>query len=204
LQFGHIGPNRRLPAILDALGGLRDRLDFRLDIAGQVWDARLIDGRIAALGLQDRVKIHGFLTEAALDRLISEAHLVFNLRHPTMGEASGSQLRIWSRAAASVVSDVGWYGALPGACVLKLPASPEAEAEGLRRLLPEIDADRARLAGIGRRGFEHLREHHDPDAYAEAICRIADRSAELSRGLLSRERSARHPYPLARVPAERA
>jgi glycosyltransferase involved in cell wall biosynthesis len=203
LQFGHIGPNRRLPQILDALGALRSRLDFRFDIAGEIWDLRLIRDKIAELGLEDRVTLRGFLPETTLDSLIAEAHLVFNLRYPTMGEASGSQLRLWSRAACSVVSDIGWYAALPEDTVLRLPVDPDAEAEGLTRLLLEIEADRLRFAEIGRRGLEHLRAHHDPDAYAEEICGIVDRAAELSRDHLMRQSATRHPRPLERHAAAR-
>jgi glycosyltransferase involved in cell wall biosynthesis len=197
LQFGFIGSNRRLLEILDALGALRDRLDFRFDLAGEVWNEGLVAERIARLELQDRVVMHGFLPEPALDQLISQAHLVLNLRYPSMGEASGSQLRIWSRAACSVVSDIGWYAELPEGTVLRLPARPDTEAEHLAPLILEMDANRARSAEVGQAGLAHLRACHGPGDYAEALCRIADRTAELSRDFLMRACAARHPDPLS-------
>lgn len=194
LQFGHIGPNRRILEILDILGNLRHRLDFRFDIVGQVWDERLLQSRIQSCGLKDNVHLHGFLPEADLDQLISEAHLVFNLRYPTMGEASGSQLRIWSRAACSVVSDLGWYATLPKMTILKISPEPEAERAGLERLLIELDMDRLRFAEVGQQGFRHLQKMHDPDDYAEEICRLADRVIDLSRELLIHQQAGRHRF----------
>ena len=35
--------------------------------------------------------------------------LLINLRYPTMGEASLSQLRIWRHALPSMVTQVGWH-----------------------------------------------------------------------------------------------
>lgn len=171
LQFGYIGPNRRLLQVLEAVAGLAGEIDFVFDIVGKVWDPECIDRQCRTLGISERVRLHGYLPEAELDGLLARAHLVFNLRHPTMGEASGSQLRIWNAAAASAVSDEGWYGELPCASVFHIPHDGERAA--LEGLLRQLADDRAIGQSRGRAGHQRLQTHHDPGSYADGLVEIA-------------------------------
>jgi glycosyltransferase involved in cell wall biosynthesis len=195
VQFGHIGPNRRALEILDVLAALRTRLAFRFDIVGEVWDETLLRRKINGYGLEDSVHLHGFLPENRLDALISEAHLIFNLRYPTMGEASGSQLRIWSHAACSVVSNHGWYATLPEGTALKIPVEPEAEREALERLLLQLGEDRLSCVSVGKVGFEHLKAKHSPSLYANEIVRICDQTGRFAQDMLKRQHVQRHRLP---------
>lgn len=181
-QFGYIGPNRRLEAVLEALSAVRDDIDFVFDIMGNVWDPHYIQGRIEDLDLAERVKIHGFVDEPVLDACLAQAHLVFNLRYPTMGEASGSQLRIWNASAAAVVSDLGWYGSLPDETVFKIPHADEQAA--LIALLRNMAADRSIGAAIGRAGRARLEARHTPARYAEGIAHVAAQAAGDARSAL--------------------
>ena len=85
LQFGWIGPNRRLEHVLDALAELGNDLDYKFDIMGKIWNPDIIYDKIVALNLEHRVHLHGFVSEAVLDDALRQSHLVFNLRHPSMG-----------------------------------------------------------------------------------------------------------------------
>ena len=174
LQFGYIGPNRRVEEILEVLAALKREVDFRLEIMGKVWDPGRIDTRIAQLELSDRVSQRGFVPEADLDRALAEAHLVFNLRHPTVGEASGSQLRIWNAGAAAAVSDQGFYAGLPDETVFKIP--PEGERAELTALIRRFAADRDIGCEVGRQGRRHFEAYHTPDRYARGIAEIAARA----------------------------
>jgi glycosyltransferase involved in cell wall biosynthesis len=171
LQFGHIGPNRRLLQVLDALGEIKDTLEFSFEICGAVWDAELVERAIERLGLSSRVRMRGFVPEHELDAAIAEAHLVFNLRFPSMGEASGSQLRIWNQAALSVVSQVGWYATLPDDCVIKI--SIENERRELIDLLRLLDADRTRFVARAVAGRANVERRHSSHAYAAGILEIS-------------------------------
>lgn len=171
VQFGYIGPNRRLEQVLEALAPLRQDIDFRFDIMGNVWDPPHIRARLAELGLSERVTVHGFVPEPQLDARLAEAHLVFNLRFPTMGEASGSQLRIWNASAAAVVTDLGWYGSLPDETVFKIPL--EGETEALQTLVRRLHADRHLGETIGEAGRARLESHHTPALYAQGVAEIA-------------------------------
>jgi glycosyltransferase involved in cell wall biosynthesis len=170
VQFGHIGPNRRLEQVLEALAGMGPAFDFIFDIVGRVWNPDLIRSRCADLGLSHKVHLHGYIPESDLDALIARAHLVFNLRHPTMGEASGSQLRIWNAAAASVVTDQGWYHHLPKDTVFHISLTDEVA--DLQKLLARLDADRHLGQVLGRAGYQRLVEYHCPAHYADGVLEI--------------------------------
>jgi glycosyltransferase involved in cell wall biosynthesis len=197
VQFGHIGPNRRLWQVLEALVPLKDQIDFRLDIMGNVWDRALLAEKLETFGLADRVTVHGFVPEPDLDAALAEAHLVFNLRHPTMGEASGSQLRIWNASAAAVVTDLGWYGSLPDDTVFKIPL--EGEIAALRDLIRSVDADRSLGASLGQAGRSRLEARHTPALYARGIAQVAARfagdAAQALKARRMRETLASAPRP---------
>ena len=182
VQFGHIGPNKRLEQVLDALAAMGPGFDFVLDVVGRVWAPDFITRKCAALGLADKVRLHGHVPEPHLDTLIGRAHLVFNLRHPTMGEASGSQLRIWNAAAASVVTDRGWYAELPRDTVFHIPLDGEIGA--LCALLARLERDRDLGRAVGAAGRRHLMAHHDPERYADGIIEIAGNAARDTRDSL--------------------
>lgn len=198
MQFGHIGPNRRLTQVLQALAPLRDEIPFQFDIMGNVWDPPFIQRRIDELNLTDRVKIYGFVAEEQLDAQLAAAHLVFNLRHPTMGEASGSQLRIWNASAAAAVTDLGWYGSLPDETVFKVPLDREELA--LQDILRRIAADRNLCAGLGSAGRARFEVRHSPERYADGVAWVAAQiapdaaaavKARVARGVLGRSQGAR-------------
>ncbi|MEM6942313.1 MAG: glycosyltransferase family 1 protein [Pseudomonadota bacterium] len=177
VQFGHIWPNRRLLEVLAALArlapenGQPDPVDFQLDLFGALWDEALVRRHIAERGLTRRVRFHGFVPEARLDAALRAAHLVLNLRQPSVGEASGSQLRIWNAAAASVVTALGWYAHLPEETVFRLP--PDGEVSGLPPLLRRLDAARGMGAATGSEGRDRLEALHGTEAYADGIIAIA-------------------------------
>ena len=127
IVFGFIGHNRCLGEVLQALAGMPDRAAYVLDIYGSMEEAEVILGLIEELELQERVTLHGFVSDAVLDRALQRADLAINLRNPSMGEASGSQLRIWANSLPSVVSDVSWYGTLPADAVFRVTPGREVE-----------------------------------------------------------------------------
>lgn len=196
MQFGYIGPNRRLEHVLEALAPLASEIDFRFDVMGNVWDPSYVQSRIDALGLAGQVVIHGFVSEPELDARLAQAHLVFNLRHPTMGEASGSQLRIWNASAASVVTDQGWYSSLADETVFKIPL--ETEAEALKAVVRQLNADRETGMKLGAAGRKALEARHTPARYAEGIAYVAQRASEDARAALL-ARSARHMLSSTKV-----
>lgn len=167
VQFGYLGSHRRIDSVLDALARQPDRERFRFDIYGPIWDETLVRGWIAERGLDAIVTLKGFVPEAELDEALASADLVFNLRFPTIGEASGSQLRIFNAGVPSVVSDIGWFADLPDETVLK--AHPEREAGLIDSYLSDLLADRTTFDDRGFAGRKRLETVHAPQAYVDAL-----------------------------------
>jgi glycosyltransferase involved in cell wall biosynthesis len=177
IVFGHIGPARRLNSLFEALAGHPQREQFRLDLLGDIWDIAAVETQIHSRGLQDLVRLHGFVSEAALDQALASAHLAVNLRYPTMGETSYCQLRIWNHALPSLVTPMGWYATIPEDAVDFV--RPEHEVQDLQDHLSALRANPTRYAAKGENGRRLLERCHTPEAYAQTII---DCATELQRG----------------------
>ncbi len=174
--FGYIGRNRRLSSVLKALAGLEAKGRFHLDVFGSILnDERDLRNQISSLNLKPHVTLHGFTAEADLDAALSCCDLAINLRNPTMGEASGSQLRIWAHGCASLVSRVGWYASLPEDAV-SFVRTDENEIADLQQHLRAFLVAPGRFAEMGARGRRELEDKHSPDAYATALLKTAEES----------------------------
>lgn len=170
IVFGYLGANRQLDKLLQALADLPERSRLRLDIYGQLDRPDQVSAQIRALGLGNGVNLHGFVSEPELDQALDHADLAINLRYPSMGEASGSQLRIWDHALPSLVTRTGWYATLPETTVAFVrPGHEVADIQGhLRRLL----ANPAHFAHLGHNGRLLLETQHAPEQYAEGLCQF--------------------------------
>lgn len=176
IVFGYIGRSRRLSSVLKALAGLPEPAQFHLDIYGDILDGEdELRSQIRALNLKERVTLHGFAAEAKLDDALSRAHLAINLRFPTMGEASGSQLRIWKHALPALVSRVGWYASLPPDAVAFV-RTDDHEVADIQTQLRAIMANPESFAAMGRRGRQELEEKHAPERYASSLIEMAQLS----------------------------
>lgn len=167
VMFGYIHENRRLEGILRALGGWRDAPEFRFDIYGTLWDRPRIDALIARMGLKSRVNVHGFVSEQTLDEAIAAAHLAFNLRHPTMGEASGGILRSWAHATPTLVTNSGWYADLPDALTRKISA--ETEVRDIQLALSDLAHDPEAYVSMGLSARDWAMNVHAPSRYADNL-----------------------------------
>lgn len=171
ILFGHIGRNRRLDALFEALARLPEKDLFRLDIYGEIWDPNYIHDQVRSRGLTSIVTLHGFVPEAELGEALAAADLAINLRYPTMGEASATQLRIWSHALPSLVTQVGWYASLPDTVVAHV--RPEHEVEDIQTHLRAYLANPIGFTGMGAKGRALLEEQHAPEIYVRSIFNVA-------------------------------
>ena len=192
IMFGYMGRNRRLDAVLEALAALPERESFRLDIFGEIPDARSLRSRIGKLGLGQVVQLHGYTPESELNEVLKRSHLAINLRYPTMGEASGSQLRIWYHALPSLVTNVGWYSSLSSDTVAHV--RPEREIDDIQWHLRAFLTNPESFATMGQRGLHTLREQHDPENYVHTILDFATNRREF--------RVRKSAYDLARRAGE--
>jgi glycosyltransferase involved in cell wall biosynthesis len=167
ILFGHIGYNRRCEAVLQALATFPDNECFRLDIYGQVWNIPDLYSRISDLDLEGKVIIHGFVSDAELQSALASAHLALNLRYPTMGESSFSQLQIWEHALPSLVTPVGWYAELSRDTVAFV--RPDQEVSDIKEHLKAFLDDPKKFAQMGRNGRRQLEEQHSPTRYVQVL-----------------------------------
>ncbi len=165
--FGHISDNRRLTSILRALADFPERECFRLNVYGELWDQQRLRREVEELGIQGVVTLHGFVPHEDLEAALASAHLAINLRFPSMGEASVSQLQIWDHALPSLVTKVGWYASLPAETVAFV--RPEHEIMDIQTHLQAFLCDPGRYAQMGKDACQYLQTHHTPGAYVQAI-----------------------------------
>lgn len=186
--FGFLGANRCLQQTLTALARLADPR-FHLHIYGDVEDRAALDASIERLQLAEAVTVHGFVPEVELDRALASAHLALNLRYPTKGEASYSQLRIWSHGLPSLVTRIGWYAELPAGTVSLV--RPDFLVEDVCAHLRAYAASPAAWQASGGAGRDYFIEHHSPRGYAARIVELAGQLPEYRRLWNERRNRAR-------------
>jgi len=175
--FGYLNRNRRLGAVLEALAALGERDQFRLDICGQVWDESHIRTEIECLGLSSLVNLFGFLPDSQVEHELSTAHLAINLRYPSMGEASLSQMQFWDYGLPTLVTRTGWYAALPEGTAAFV--RPEREVADIQAHLRAFLADPAAFRAMGERGRQSLK-NHNPEQYVDGMLQFASSALELA------------------------
>lgn len=184
---GHVGPNRRLIEFLEAWSHLPEPGLVSLDLFGNISSSRQLSQYAEHYGVAQYIRFNGYVGDAELDEALQSADFAINLRWPTMGEASASQLRYWSAALPTLVSDVGWYGELPDDTVCKI--SIDNEAGDLLALLEDALQAREKYRQLGRRGWERLHsEHAAPDYARDLVAFAADLAGQrFSHRILERE-----------------
>ena len=176
--FGVVNASKRIPELLRATAAVRrDHPEVTLLLVGPSSPGFDLDRRLQRLGLDGEGLVReGWVDERRLWALMAGSDVLVNLRHPTMGETSGSVVRGLSLGKPVVVSDVGWFAELPGEVALKVPPG-ELEVETLTAAL-ELLASRPELReSMGVAAADLARREHDvshvADLYAAALERAA-------------------------------
>ena len=159
-HFGIVDPVKLPEVLLEAFALLRSqRSDVQLVFVGPISDdlARSLSARAVALGIADGVGITGPLHASAYASWFARATLAVQLRASSNGEASAAVGECLSSGVATIVSRVGWTGALPEDAVAKLdaPASPLELSRLFDTLLADASARRALEVGAARYGELH-------------------------------------------------
>ncbi|MGA2132440.1 MAG: glycosyltransferase family 4 protein [Bryobacteraceae bacterium] len=175
--FGYLSRNRRLASVLEALSTMPEREQFRLEICGQLWDEGHIREQIDHLGLGSIVNLYGFLSDAQVEQELSTAHLAINLRYPSMGEASLSQMQFWDYGLPTLVTRTGWYAALPEEATAFV--RPEHEIADIQTHLRAFLADPEAFRVMGERGRQSL-HRNDPEKYVDALTEFTSEALRFS------------------------
>jgi glycosyltransferase involved in cell wall biosynthesis len=167
--FGVVNASKRIPQLLTATAKVREaRPDVTLLLVGTTSPGFDLERRLQRLGLAEEGLVReGWTDEARLWSLMAGADIAVNLRHPTMGETSGSVIRALSLGKPLVVSDVGWFSELPDKVALKIPTGDD-----------EVDVLSAALELlVTRADVELARREHDLGRVAELYAAALEESA---------------------------
>jgi glycosyltransferase involved in cell wall biosynthesis len=187
--FGFLGPNRRLPALLRALSSFGQRDRFRLDIYGTIEGEEKIHQLMAQLGLNELVTLHGFVPDEQLDEALRRTDLVINMRYPSMGEASASQLHLWQYSLPALVTRTAWYETLPANTVAFV--RPESEHEDIQAHLAAFLAEPEKYRELGRNGRRHVIQNHSIETYARSLLELAESAPEFQAHWIARDLARR-------------
>jgi glycosyltransferase involved in cell wall biosynthesis len=176
--FGVVNASKRTPELLQAFARVRDRhAEATLLLVGPTSPGFDLDRRLQRVGLAAAGLVReGWVDERRLWRLMAGADVAVNLRHPTMGETSGSVIRALSLGKPLVVSDVGWFSELPEDVALKVPPD-EHEAETLEAALELLVSREDVRAAMARAAQELARREHDLDRVAELYASALEEAA---------------------------
>jgi hypothetical protein len=167
LIFGFLGSdNRRLIPFLNAFAGSPIKDQFRITIAGK-YDKKFIRDHLREAGLKKYVQLKGFVTDEELDHLLKNSDLIPNLRWPSRGESSATQLRIWNFSLPSLVTRTAYYATLPNDAVSFV--SPESEEEDIQKHLQSFAHDPESYFAQGVAGNKYLHALHSAESFVENL-----------------------------------
>ena len=186
--FGVVNASKRIPELLHATAKVRQsHPEAVLLLVGPTSPGFDLDRRLQRLGLAGEGLVReGWIDESRLWALMAGSDVLVNLRHPTMGETSGSVIRALSLGKPSVVSDVGWFSELPGEAALKIPVG-EDEVPTLTAALELLVTRSDVRAALGGAAAELARREHDVDRVADlyvAALELAAGGAAVDDGVL--------------------
>ncbi|MBC4014934.1 glycosyltransferase family 4 protein [Siccirubricoccus deserti] len=168
LSLGHATPAKRIDLVLAAVARLKAAGSPLLHVIAGASDPGFdLAGLVGSLGLGDRVRITGWLTEADFLAHARAADLLVNLRAPLAGESSGALVRALGMGLPALVDDAGPAAEWPDAVVAKLPVGPEPLPR-LGAAIGALLADPAGLAARGSAAAVHVRAACAPAVSAAA------------------------------------
>jgi glycosyltransferase involved in cell wall biosynthesis len=176
--FGVVNASKRIPELLRATAHVRrEQPDVTLLLVGPTAPGFDLERRLQRLGLTgDRLVREPWVDEQRLWALMAGSDVLVNLRHPTMGETSGSVIRGLSLGKPLVVSDVGWFSELPRDVALAVPPDDDEVATLTAAL--ELLASRPDVReAMGANAAELARREHDVERVAELYAAALERAA---------------------------
>ena len=187
--FGGLTPEKRIPQVLRAFRALLPYApEARLLFTGAPAAHYDIAADVAALGLEDRVTLAGYLeSDAELTRYIAACDVSLNLRWPTARETSGPWLRALAAGIATVITDLVHLGGVPSLdprtwTTQEVGGWPQApvcvavdildEDHSLRLAMRRLAADEGLRAQLGREGQAWWAREHSVEVMADDYERV--------------------------------
>ena len=170
VTVGHVNSNKRVPSVLEALArNSQNARKITYAVLGPC-DAEYHKELVALArqhGIQDEVRLPGFVSEDHLHSYLSHADICVNLRFPAMEGGSASVIEEMLYGKPVVVTDTGFYAELPNDCVRKV--RPEHEVEDLTAALCDLISDKPSRKELGNKAQQFAREHFRADKYSQGF-----------------------------------
>ncbi len=169
--FGWVNGNKRPDILIQSFARLCGmNYKVRLVFFGEDNTGETM-GQARALGVEEYVKVTGYLEEAEYQAALELCDIVVNLRYPSMGEASGTLSQALKAGKPVIVSAVNQYLEYPDDICWKLPVG-SAEVDTLtgfvRCLLEREDVRQA----LGRNAATYANEVMNCENIAKLYARI--------------------------------
>jgi glycosyltransferase involved in cell wall biosynthesis len=184
LTVGHLNPNKQVDRVVEMLAASPEMArSVHYTVVGPddgftryVRDLRHLADRHAE---RLTVEILGWQPEAELDRLMAQADVFVNLRHPVMEGSSASLMRQLAYGRPILCFDSGFFGELPDGTVARVEAGDfVAAADVLREL---VGSPHVRQA-MGERARE-LAASYSERSYVEGLMELIEESRSAAPGL---------------------
>jgi glycosyltransferase involved in cell wall biosynthesis len=177
LSVGHLNPNKQVHRVVEMLAAdpeLAARVHYTVvgpDDGFKAYVEGLRD-LIARHADQVSVELLGWRPETELDRLMAQADVFVNLRHPVMEGSSASLMRQLAYGRPILCFESGFFAELPEGTVERVPAGDFSAAdEALRQLVGS--PDRRRTLGARTRA---LAASYSEQSYAEGLLQLIEES----------------------------
>ncbi|HUU33414.1 MAG TPA: glycosyltransferase family 4 protein, partial [Vicinamibacterales bacterium] len=189
--FGGVTPEKRLPQLLEALAALgAAQPHLHLLVVGAPVAHYDVLADAAAHGIESRVRVTGFVSDAELPAHLALADICACLRWPTNGETSASWLRAVAAGRPTIITDLSHQPELPvvdprswqplgpaGEATIALAVPILDEAHALRCAIEGLARSAERRRRLGDAARRYWQAHHTLEAMADAYSQLLVRAA---------------------------
>lgn len=174
-SFGHINAYKRLEPALRAFIELREEYpDARYLLIGSASPNYDVRGLIERMGLEDAVRVTGFVSRSQWDDYVAATDICLNLRHPTAGETSASLLRLLGAGKATLVTATGSFAELPAGVAAQVDIGP-SESDLLLAYCRLLASDPHAAQQLGDNARAFVARDHSLDRSAQSYVRFLAR-----------------------------
>ncbi|HYW47748.1 MAG TPA: glycosyltransferase [Bryobacteraceae bacterium] len=173
VTVGHVNPNKRIEAVIDALGRLgpaTGRVVYAILGPCSPEYQEALNAAVRRNHLERVVRFLGQVPDDVLHAYLSHAGICINLRYPVTEGASASVIEEMLFGKPVIVTDTGFYSELMDGSVIKI--HPERESE-LHIDLARLLEDQALRENVGAAARFYAESEFRADRYAREILDFA-------------------------------
>ena len=171
-SFGYMAPSKRIEVTLRAFANLsRQFPQVIYALVGAMIEGYNLRSLITELNLENRVKIIGYAGETTFQTYLAATDIGINLRYPSLGETSGTLLRLMGAAKPALVSNVDAFAELPENTCLKIDVDDEEQTQ-LEAALHALITDEGQRRQIGVQAHKFIQKECDPAVVADRYIRF--------------------------------